>query len=70
MSVITCKHPALKPLFDALGIEPNKTTRIVIDIGTVDQVVKINVETMIDQLQGQAISELVSSYILVERKIS
>ena len=29
---ITCNHPSLKPLFDALGIQPNKTRRIVITI--------------------------------------
>lgn len=69
MTPITCKHPALKPLFDALGINPNRTTRVIIDIGTTDQVVKINVETTIDQLQGQVISELISSHILVERKL-
>lgn len=69
MTPITCKNPALKPLFDALGINPNRTTRVIIDIGTTDQVVKVNVETVLNDLQGQVISELVSSHILVERKI-
>lgn len=66
---ITCNHPSLKPLFDALGIQPNKTRRIVITIPGPQALVTVDVETMLHDTQGNVISELVSSHVLAERKI-
>lgn len=69
MSVLTCNHPALKPLFDALGVKPSKTRRIVITIGGDSPIVTVNIENLLTDLDGQIISDLVSSHVLVERKI-
>lgn len=68
MPPITCNHPSLKPLFEALGIKPNETRRIVITINP-QALVTVDIENLLNDTQGNVISELVSSHMLVERKI-
>lgn len=70
MPPITCKHPSLKPLFEALGIQPNATRRIVITIPGPHALVTVDVEILLNDTQGNIISELVASHMLVERKKS
>jgi len=69
MPPITCNHPSLKPLFEALGIKPNETRRIVITIPGPQALVTVDIENVLNDTQGNVISELVSSHMLVERKI-
>jgi len=68
MPPITCNHPSLKPLFEALGIKPNETRRIVITINP-QALVTVDIENLLNDTQGNVISELVSSHMLVERQI-
>jgi hypothetical protein len=68
VNIITARHPSLKPLFEALGIQPNQTRRVVITITGTDAVI-VNVETMLKDTQGQTVSDLISSHLLVERKV-
>ncbi len=69
MPPITCNHPSLKPLFEALGIKPNETHQIVITIRP-QALVTVDIENLLNDTQGNVISELVSSHMLVERKKS
>ena len=69
MPPITCNHPSLKPLFEALGIQPNATRRIVITIPGPQALVTVDVETLLNDMHGNVISELVSSHMLGERQI-
>lgn len=67
MNILHSRSPELKQLFEALGIDPSQTKRIVITIEP-DSIVTVNVENFLRDFQGKRVFELINSYALMELK--
>jgi len=59
--------PELRPLFEALGVVPDKTTEITITIRP-DELVCVQTRTTMSPEQGTAVTSLLHSYCLTELK--